>query len=730
MISEGKDLNEFGGFRVDPAHRLLLRDDKPVPLQPKAFDILLALLRNSEEVVLKDDLMKMVWPDTFVEEANLAQNISVLRKALGEAKGENRYIVTVPGKGYRFAEPVRSVSIAAGPAEEAEDVTVERRTNSRIVIESGAVGQEAVNSVLVSNGGLQALPGPTREALYKRPIVALMTLAVVLAGGLWYLNRPLPQPRITGYAQITHDGRDKELDSTDGSRLYFTQLSPRSIAQVSVNGGEVAEIPVSMPSQPFETSLLDVSPDGSNALIGTIDDEEHLPRSMWVAPTFGGAARRLEQGVNGVFSPDGASVIYSAPGGDIFVIRTDGTGRRKLASVSSAASWFRWSPDGKKIRFSKDGLLWEMSADGSEQHQLLPDWHQPGNQCCGSWTAEGRLYVFQLNLPSGGRSEIWALQEGWRLFHRGTAGPIRLTTGPLSWSRPIFSRDGKRIFAEGITQRGELSRIDLKTGETQALLGGISAEFVSFSNDGKSVAYVSYPDGVLWKADRDGNNRVQLSAPPVYAVNPRWSPDSKQILFMGLTPERRSAAYLVSAEGGAPRKLVADDNLQTGDASWSPDGRRILIDWGGLYSPPEKRELRILDLDSRQMTTIPGSKGLWSSRWSPDGRYVAAFLALSPPIRIFDFTTQQWAVVPLTGNAFFPTFSHDSRYLYFMGYGINQGLFRIPAAGGKEERLLDMTNLHLTGFYGHSLTLDPSDAPLVLRDTGGNDIYALTLETK
>jgi DNA-binding winged helix-turn-helix (wHTH) protein/tetratricopeptide (TPR) repeat protein len=109
MISNAKHFYEFGPFRLDPNHRQLLRENQPVPLQPKAFDILLALVENSERVVLKDDLMKMVWPGTFVEEANLAQNISVLRRILGEAAGENRYIVTLPGRGYQFVSHVKAL---------------------------------------------------------------------------------------------------------------------------------------------------------------------------------------------------------------------------------------------------------------------------------------------------------------------------------------------------------------------------------------------------------------------------------------------------------------------------------------------------------------------------------------------------------------------------------------------------------------------------------------------
>jgi eukaryotic-like serine/threonine-protein kinase len=110
MSSETKDLYEFGPFRIDPYQRLLLRENRPVPLQPKAFETLLTLVRNSDHLVLKEDLIKSVWPDTFVEESNLTQNIFVLRKTLGEGPEGRRYIVTVPGRGYRFAEKVRTVS--------------------------------------------------------------------------------------------------------------------------------------------------------------------------------------------------------------------------------------------------------------------------------------------------------------------------------------------------------------------------------------------------------------------------------------------------------------------------------------------------------------------------------------------------------------------------------------------------------------------------------------------
>src|SRR5215469_880011 len=104
-----KELYEFGPFRVDPGKEILLRSGQPVPLTPKTFQILLVLVRRHEEVVTKDDLMKAVWPDTFVEESNLSRNIFMLRKALGESPQDHQYILTVPGRGYRLAQSVRLV---------------------------------------------------------------------------------------------------------------------------------------------------------------------------------------------------------------------------------------------------------------------------------------------------------------------------------------------------------------------------------------------------------------------------------------------------------------------------------------------------------------------------------------------------------------------------------------------------------------------------------------------
>ena len=141
-----KRLYEFGPFRVDPEKETLLRGDETVPLSPKAFQVLLVLVRRKKEVVTKDELLQAVWPDTFVEESNLGRNIFLLRKALGESPQDHRYIVTVPGRGYRFAEDVQLL-----PEHELDVVAATHaKVQVRVVEESKPWGWIVVAAVLVT----------------------------------------------------------------------------------------------------------------------------------------------------------------------------------------------------------------------------------------------------------------------------------------------------------------------------------------------------------------------------------------------------------------------------------------------------------------------------------------------------------------------------------------------------------------------------------------------------
>ena len=132
MSPVSKPIYEFGPFRLDVAERLLLRNGTAIPLQPKAFDLLLVLVQNRGHLLEKDELLKIVWPDTIVEEVNLANNVSILRKILGSGADAERFIETVPRRGYRFLAEVKIVA-GGGPAEENQQKCTlgrgSRRTN-------------------------------------------------------------------------------------------------------------------------------------------------------------------------------------------------------------------------------------------------------------------------------------------------------------------------------------------------------------------------------------------------------------------------------------------------------------------------------------------------------------------------------------------------------------------------------------------------------------------------
>jgi Tol biopolymer transport system component len=213
-------------------------------------------------------------------------------------------------------------------------------------------------------------------------------------------------------------------------------------------------------------------------------------------------------------------------------------------------------------------------------------------------------------------------------------------------------------------------------------------------------------------------------------LNPRWSPDGAKILFSNYDWKGHAKAYVTSSQGGTPRPLLPDDSEGQSDPSWSPDGHKI------VFSTLQTTDffnavLRVLDLDSHQITTLPGSEGVWSPRWSPNGRFIAGlYTSLPGPIKIFDFETQRWSVVQPTGKCDFPTWSSDSQFIYFLRTSNDPGVFRVRVSEGDAERVVDLKGFRHTGAFGLWFGLDPTDTPMLIRDIGTDDIYALTLEQK
>lgn len=501
------DVYRFDEFELVLSSRAFLRNGARLPLSPKAFEVLTHLVSNPGRVLTKEEILKAVWPESFVEESNLAQHISSLRKILAN---RSSYIVTIPGRGYQITAKVYVASPDEESAqEETGEALVQRvREHTHIVIN-------------------ESLPAPAAAANHPRIpprridspwivlAVAASALAIAFLSVLYRLVAPhdtIVPLRISQYFQITHDGREKYLAGTDGSRLYFTQRSPQLAAQVAVSGGVV--VPVSVPIP--RSWLGSVSPDGSTILIIAEAGGMTSADSMWSLGLLGSPLRHLADAVASTWSPDGETVAYATREGDICLIQSDGTRIRKLASVGGYVNSISWSPDGSAIRFSKNGRLWQIASNGADLHQLLIEWRNSSSVSEGRFGPDGRFFCVA-------EGQIWVLDERYRLLANTLVQPVPLTSGPTHWEGATPSKDAKRIFAVGTTRRGELVRFDLESARFMPFLAGISAEFVSFSRDGKSVAYVSYPEGILWRANRDGSGALQLTHPPVYPKLIRWS---------------------------------------------------------------------------------------------------------------------------------------------------------------------------------------------------------------
>ena len=603
------------------------------------------------------------------------------------------------------------------------DTSSGRAAAVALVSQPATVGTGLV-SALPREDVVPAPVGRPQGAPLRRWAVAAGSMLVTAAAILAYLwTHPLPIPKVLNYVQLTHDGAPKQLVGTDGSRLYLATVGGTlwGTAQVSVSGGEPVRI-----QTPSATMVpLSASPDGSNLLVSD-QPGSVLAGPLWSLPVLGGSLRRLGDivGSDAAWSPDGQTVVYTN-GSDVFLAKSDGTESRKLVSVAGLASDTAWSPDGSKIRLTVQDpkanahSLWEVSAQGTNPHPLLAGWHNPPDECCGKWTPDGKYFVFQ------SQGQIWALPEKGGFLRKPSRTPIQLTSSPLSLSTPLSSKDGKKLFVVGRTERGELVRYGSSTGQFTPFLSGISAESVAFSKDGQWIAYATFPEGTLWRSKADGSERLQLSDPPLHAVVPRWSPDGKQIVFYSYAPGRTPKIYMVSTEGGSPRQLMPEDPQPQSDPNWSPDGDKIVFSSGALYGADSA--VRVLDLSNRQISTLPASHALFAPKWSPDGRYIVAIPENSLSLVLFDFQTHKWSELH-KGISAWTNWSRDGRYVYFLHWPDNPAVFRVRISDRRVERVADLKHLPLTGFFAGWLGLTPDDSPLLLHDIGSQDIYALDWE--
>jgi serine/threonine protein kinase/Tol biopolymer transport system component len=576
-----------------------------------------------------------------------------------------------------------------------------------------------------------ATKAPAPHRLVRRALfvaIAAIAIVVAIAGVAFYLQGPLPQPKVVGSTQLTSDGINKQGLVTDGNRLYFVEFSGDHfiVSQVSVAGGENAGISTSLANP----QLMDVVPDSSQVLLAE-GRFLQLDTQFWLQPLPAGSPRRMGIiGHDAAWLPDGKLVF--GKGSDIFLADHDGSNAHKLLTAPGPAGGIRFSPDGSRIRFTVADFtsgtfsLWEARADGTSPHPLLPDWNNPPQECCGNWTSDGKYFVFQST--RNGLTSLWALADQHPFWRKVSSDPMQLTTGPLNFGSPLPGRDGKKLFVQGWQPRGEMVRYEAKTGGFLPFLSGTAAAQVDFSRDGNWAAYVTYTDGTLWRSKLDGSERLQLTYSPLQATVPHWSPDGTRIAFSGAKPGEPYRIYVISADGGRPEQLSSGNSEL--DPTWSKDGNGLMF--GALPTDhPEAARIMLLDLKTRSLTQVGGSQGLCCPRWSPDGRYVVALSADNQKLMLLDLSTQQWRqLADKMGVIGYMSWSSDSKYIGFDTTFTNDpGFFRVRVADGQIGRVVSLKNIHrFFPQWGEWSGMAPDGSLLVVRDISTQEIYALDVQ--
>jgi len=663
----------FGPFRLDTSERVLRKGEEPVPLTPKAFDILLLLLRDHGRLVSKGRLMDAVWPDTFVEEKTLTQNIFTLRKVLGPDATGRQYIETVPKHGYRFRAEVEAVSRddyrdveerppAAPPAADQQTPAgqvarllehraarpVHRRAGGRRVVLAAAVAAALVAALAVGSSYLRA--GRLADGAFRKISVARLTdgaqvSALALSADGKYIAYAATRgdaqsllvrqvethaavevvpPAPVGYRGITF--------SRDGAWVYYVTVEKNSLV------GTLYRVPLlgGTPQKVLDESVgsrVEFSPDGKQVAFVHWTDRTHT--ALLVA-NLDGAGRRLlatldyEGGfsVDGpAWSPDGKTILVPTQSyngkrsyADVVAVNVEDGSRRTL--LGGRWNWIgqlTWLADGSGVVLTAwDGnsevmsdQVWLISYPAAETRRVTSDVN--GYLGVGV-SADARLIAASESAPA---RNFWVAPGGdWTQAQRITNGAGELYSERLGLS---WMPDGRVVYS---TRRGGGPGVWVMAADgtqQRQLTFGADAQ-PAVSPDGGQIVFVSSRAGrnQLWRADADGT-RPALLAGTEGVRSPGFSPDGQWIVFEG---EAGGVPHLwrVPAGGGAPVQLTQDAALLP---AVSPDGKLIAC----LVPNEAPGPARLTLLSAADGSVVRQFESLVprntpALRWSPDGRFV------------------------------------------------------------------------------------------------------------
>jgi DNA-binding winged helix-turn-helix (wHTH) protein/Tol biopolymer transport system component len=646
------ELYEFGPFRLEPAERKLSRNNEPVVLTPKAFDTLVLLVRNSGHLLEKDELIRTLWPDSFVEEGNLSNNIFVLRKTLGE---DPQYIETIPKRGYRFVGAVRQLPKALSTNQE-------RR--------SPELGH--ANEAIHEQRPLDSPVAPRSRTRLGRIIAVTVAsgLALLVVGSiLWSRRPPRPVDR-SHWVQLTNfpDSVTQPTLSPDGHMLAFIRGYSTWVGDGQVY---VKMLPDGEPVQLTHDSALKTdptfSPDGSRIAYTTVNLKD-FGWDTFVSPTLGGGdPQPLLRNASGLTWIGPKDVMFSEikAGVHMGIVTAEESrmGARDIyLPVDEPAMVHRSyvSPD------KKWALLVEMDRD----HYFLPCRLVPmdsnsqgrhvgpqGGSCLSAaWAPDGKWMYFTAN--PGGVSHIWRQKFPNGRLEQITSGPTEedgiamapdgrsfVTSMALQstslWvhdakgnhqvslegngTNPKFTPDGKKLcylLAKEATNDfawyrnpGELHCADLQSGSSELFQRGIPIQDYDISPDGQRV--------VMWTTGRDGKSQfwvapldrrtAPVQIPNVEGSSPMFGPEND--IFFRRIENTSTFVYRVRLDGTGLQKALPAPIFVL--VSVSPEGKWI-VGWAPLpgNGPPA---VQAFPLDGGPAVVVIGPTHTFLS-WSLDGR--------------------------------------------------------------------------------------------------------------
>jgi Tol biopolymer transport system component/DNA-binding winged helix-turn-helix (wHTH) protein len=541
---------QFGSFLFDARERLLLRDGEPVPLTPKAFDVLAALVEQPGQLVSKDELLRKVWPDTFVEEANLAYHVFAVRKALGDNVDNGRYIETVPKRGYRFSAPVTWVGRTNGqpqsPGVVAAPVPPVTRSSSRRRV-------FAALAVVLAAGCVFALrhwrPFRHAEPPQARPLTSLP--GVVRAPSLspdgayvvftWTGDRQdnpdLYVQQIGGGPPLrltTDPGNDHSATwSPDGRSIAFLRrqagAAESQVRVIAPLGGEDRHVTSIRPRVPHYRPLtMGWCPD-AQCLVVTDAPDEGQSDTLFVVQLKTGEKRQLTRptglvaDVDPAISPDGQTLIFrrnTTPfSGAFYRMSLTGAataqGEPVRLTSTFAAGRAAWMPDGREVVFGNRGALWKLDVLTGKPASRLPFVGQDGVHPVVARTQAGRERLVYVRSFSD--ANVWRVETS-KAGSPTQSQPVAAVVSTRTDVIPSLSPDGER-----------LAFLSDRTGEAQ-----------------------------IWLAKPDGSSAAPLTSMTFTSSPgfPTWSPDGRLVAFHG-DPIGRPDVIVVPARGGDPRTLTA-----------------------------------------------------------------------------------------------------------------------------------------------------------------------------